>query len=658
MTWLQSKIYVLIILLAGLINFCTPIPSFAQLPYNDKYVEKTISDQLAATRQIDAALLQLQQLQITHADSALQLMRELYQDADNATYVAGKARILMAMGLLMMREKGNPETALFFFRKAYPYCLQIQKGKEELMVLWFSNMGGAYTHLRQLDTAMSFLYKGLITVSYLNMEDMAAAQLYYTTGLLYSYAHEYDKALFYCRKGEAIGVKNNAKGYLSYLYVLMASTAGNKVARNKATAPEAIAYLRKAEALRDYFPYHLDGQINSLYGYIYLNLDNYDSTIKYYGNAVVAKNRTNRYYINGLNGLGIAHIYLKNYKLANHYLQTALSDGLNANLEVRDYDLILNIYQNLTQVSDSLRDYKKAYGYKAIADSLRNKLNNAAQLARANQLEARYRNAEKDRKFTMLQLQLASAKNSLYKKNLWIFGMTAAMLTIILMAVQLKQRSKAREQRQRVSQLKALIKGEENERTRIGQQLHDDVMVEYSIVKMNLETLPDYYPLLSTMDRYQDIVVQLNQASRKLRQMAHHLMPDALLQEGLVSALGYFCGSIQQMTSLTVDFQHYGDVPRLPIDTEIIIYRIVQDLIQNTSRHTDATEVMLQLNYRPGLLTLTLEDNGDFFVSEHSGRHVNRDLTGIQSRLQTINGIIEVNPGQPKGTFVYMEVNI
>src|SRR5690606_23229506 len=141
----------------------------------------------------------------------------------------------------------------------------------------------------------------------------------------------------------------------------------------------------------------------------------------------------------------------------------------------------------------------------------------------------------------------------------------------------------------------AVLDGEEKERARIGRQLHDDVMVSFSIAKINLAALPNEFPAVKSSTAFENVSRQLNQTGVKIRQTAHNLMPDALLTEGLMYAISYFCKGINRTCELSVRFQHYGHLPPLPPETETGLYRIVQELVQNVVKHAQATEALVQL---------------------------------------------------------------
>src|SRR5690606_10066041 len=105
-------------------------------------------------------------------------------------------------------------------------------------------------------------------------------------------------------------------------------------------------------------------------------------------------------------------------------------------------------------------------------------------------------------------------------------------------------------------------------------------------------------------------IEQLNIATQSLRNVAHHLMPDMLLEGGLAEALQYFCKSLQPTLPFKLRYEQMDEIPRFDIQIEIAIYRIVQELVQNIIKHADATQALVQISYNDNCLGIEVEDNG------------------------------------------------
>ncbi len=133
-------------------------------------------------------------------------------------------------------------------------------------------------------------------------------------------------------------------------------------------------------------------------------------------------------------------------------------------------------------------------------------------------------------------------------------------------------------------------------------------------------------------------------------------MPDMLLETGLTDAIFYHCNSLKKETGLNIIFQHYGVIPPLQQETELYLYRIVQELLQNIIKHAHANKALVQLNYHPPLLSIAVEDDGVGF-----DKHVidaGMGLKSIYSRLHVLNGIIDIKSTKVAGTAIFIELNI
>src|SRR5690606_37792996 len=93
------------------------------------------------------------------------------------------------------------------------------------------------------------------------------------------------------------------------------------------------------------------------------------------------------------------------------------------------------------------------------------------------------------------------------------------------------------QQQQEIDLLKALMAGEEKERVRIAQDLHDGIVVQFTAAKMSVRSLSSQYKELADSESFKHAVDQLDNATRDLRQTAHNLLPDVLLEDGLAEAV-------------------------------------------------------------------------------------------------------------------------
>jgi signal transduction histidine kinase len=180
-------------------------------------------------------------------------------------------------------------------------------------------------------------------------------------------------------------------------------------------------------------------------------------------------------------------------------------------------------------------------------------------------------------------------------------------------------------------------------------------MVQLAVIKMRLRRLKNGQQE-NTGAEMSGVLQQLDNTSRELRQTAHNLMPDMLLETGLTDAVFYYCNAIEKETGLRVIFQAYGNLPRLSQEAELYVYRIIQELLQNIIKHANASKALVQMNYHPPLLSVAVEDNGIGFDKQLVEGGMG--LKSIDSRLKVLGGTIDIQSSSKHATTIFIEINI
>lgn len=149
----------------------------------------------------------------------------------------------------------------------------------------------------------------------------------------------------------------------------------------------------------------------------------------------------------------------------------------------------------------------------------------------------------------------------------------------------------------------------------------------------------------------------LDNSISELRRVAHNMMPEVLVKFGLREALKSYCDSIQQSGIFKVDFQSLGTDTRLASNTEIILYRIVQELLNNASKYAKASTVLVQLAFHENEISITVEDNGVGFDTAKIQQSSGAGWNNIRSRVEYLKGKIDVTSGAG-GTSVYLHIPV
>ncbi|WP_290795881.1 sensor histidine kinase [Flavihumibacter sp. UBA7668] len=318
-------------------------------------------------------------------------------------------------------------------------------------------------------------------------------------------------------------------------------------------------------------------------------------------------------------------------------------------------------------------DYAKAYQFEREARQINGLIYDQEKTKEINFLESRYQNQKKETEIAELQLSNISNELSLAKRNkqLWIGASIAAVTLILLSLLYLttRQRSilaekdrvfqteqiKFLEGQQQVVSLQSMVNGQEMERTRIAKDLHDGLGGLFSTVKMHFSALQHENAELKEDGLFTKSYELIDTAAEEVRRIAHNMMPDVLIKMGLLQAVQEFCNSISATRQMKVTMLEYGMDQRLNASTEIMLYRIIQELLNNIIKHARASEAIIQFNKIENRLTITVEDNGAGFDLQESDGAVHAGLSSVQSRVTYLNGQLSIDSEKGIGTTVMME---
>ncbi|MBS1919521.1 MAG: hypothetical protein JST17_04630 [Bacteroidetes bacterium] len=321
-------------------------------------------------------------------------------------------------------------------------------------------------------------------------------------------------------------------------------------------------------------------------------------------------------------------------------------------------------YDGMHQLMAATGNYKDAYRYFTSYHILNDSILNSERTKQYSEREARYQSGKKD---TQIQLQKVSLqqKSSL---NILLTGAVLALLLIAFLAYR-NYKNKQTLQQRRIAELEtekkltateAILKGEEQERTRLAKDLHDGLGGMLSGIKYTLNTMKGN--LIMTPDNAQAFersIDMLDSSIKEMRRVAHNMMPEALVKFGLDAALKDFCNDINQSGALQVNYQSIGmDGAQIEQTTSITIYRIVQELLNNTMKHAAAKNTIVQVTKSENILSVTVEDDGKGFDKEILKASKGIGWDNIQNRVEFLKGRLDVHSQPGNGTSVNIEFTL
>ncbi|MGZ8523416.1 MAG: ATP-binding protein [Chitinophagaceae bacterium] len=568
-------------------------------------------------------------------DSAIVLFDRLISSAEKdeakiISYKLAKTDCLIGKGLLAAK--------LYRYQESIQYYLQAiagienleGKSKNDYMATLYANLSSDYYELEQFEQSLEYDKKAL---PYLSQEDNI--DLYVVGNLFvaddYSGLSKFDSSSAYLEKVRPVVMKLNKPSLnVRYYYIL------GGILRKKKEWSNALVNFQKAK----------------------------EAALKMKDDFQVLNSNE-----------GIAACYMQ---LGDHAMSKELA--LNVFNESTRLDIPLGrmqALQLLTEIEERSGNIDKAYQYQKqfilVSDSMKKE-----KLQRQmNETEAKYQNEKKEREILQLQKSNAVQALSLQKKstfNYFLIGSVAALLiTGFLGYRNIRHRQQLARQldelnQQRIRELEkdkqlvavdSLLKGQEEERSRLAKDLHDGLGGLLSGVKFSLSNMKDN--LIITPDNmavFERSLDMIDTSIKELRRVAHNMMPEMLDKFGLDEALKEYCTSVNATKLLKVKYQSIGMETRLDKATEIIIYRVIQELLNNVMKHAAATEAFVQLIREGNRLNVVVEDNGKGFDMAILEKSKGAGWVNIRSRIEYLKGQLDIHSGAGKGTLVNIEFNV
>lgn len=355
--------------------------------------------------------------------------------------------------------------------------------------------------------------------------------------------------------------------------------------------------------------------------------------------------------------LGIIAMKEKKYSEAEKYFDECKTYYLKSEdpTEKRNY------FEVMHQLLYETKKYKDAYEYFKEFSILNDTILNSERAEQFSEREAKYQSFQKDK--NILELEKKQIK-----QRTFIYSLAGITLGLLLFLFLLYKNYKARKkinyqemiqlhQEKKIDATQNMIQGEEQERTRLARDLHDGLGGMLTGVKFQLNSIKGNVILSEeNAGTFTKSISQIDNAIVEMRRVAHNMMPEALLKFGLDETLKSYCDSVSQSSELAVSYQSFGMEVRLEQTNEIVLYRIVQELLNNTIKHAKATKSNIQLTRNENLISLTVEDNGKGFdVNDVKKNGIG--LSNINHRVEYLNGKIDVQSDN-KGTSTHIEFEI
>jgi len=359
--------------------------------------------------------------------------------------------------------------------------------------------------------------------------------------------------------------------------------------------------------------------------------------------------------------LGYIHLKNKEYKEAIGYFDEAAT-------QIKGRQLVL-VYNNMREAHQGMGNMEKALFFSEKARVLNDSILSTEGENNYLELQTKYESEKKERE--ILSLQTVNQETDYKRKqnrSLLIAALSALALTLVLLYLLIKNSKRKQviasqnaliekqefERTLKIQELNGIdeiIHAQEKERSKIAADLHDNLGSKVATLKLYLDSFNDKDGFDSFYDKLKSIVDNTYQEIRKIGSNKNF---GALINKGLIPSTMAVARQISDTNQISIKVINVDVNKRIENTIEIQIFRVIQELLTNIIRHSEATEAIIQFSEHENMLNIIVEDNGIGFEKNASREGVG--LSNIEKRIEKINGEMVIDSTLDHGTTVILNI--
>lgn len=432
------------------------------------------------------------------------------------------------------------------------------------------------------------------------------------------------------------------------------------IAQNKNPIPRnLITQLREAERLSvQYKQEYSQAYAQNLLANTYSRLKQPDSADYFASKSLVLSTRLK---INWL--IALDHFYLGLVKQFRDQSKEAIEAYQRSFKIARTENNIAMLRELSRHTADSysrIGDYKNAYEASLKALDFEHQFYSSEQTKsiRLQELDSQIKTLAVEKQLAEQQSQHQRVLNSMLAVGLLISVLGVGALIYLRRQQKLIAHQQTVIAQQQIRQLelkslRAMIEGQEGERSRIARDLHDGLGIQLSRIKLFVEAHQEQLPL-SVKEPLNQF---LDEACTETRLISNDLRPYALSTFGLIPALEDLVQKLNLVNQTKLVLEHYGEVPALDDEASVMIYRVVQELLNNALKHASAQTITVQLMASDETTLISVDDDGQGGDFENTPLKGN-GIANIKSRIAYLGGQVMWQSEPGKGTSVMISLPV
>lgn len=338
----------------------------------------------------------------------------------------------------------------------------------------------------------------------------------------------------------------------------------------------------------------------------------------------------------------------------------------------------LKIYNELSNAFREQNDFKNALSYSRKYYALKDSLQKENIIDNINNLNIKYETEKKEKENLQLKQQnFVSETKRKQSQNLFYGALLILISGGIIAYLNLKNSKRKRllaEQQkeletqknitlikeQEITTINAMIDGQEKERVRIAEDLHDNIGSVLATLKLHFENLKlnrekKHFNQEELYDRTEKLI---DETYLKVRGIAHAKNAGVIANQGLLYAVKIMADKISSANKIKINVIDFGLDQRLENSIEITAFRIIQELTTNIIKHAEAKEATINIALFDKMLNIIVEDDGKGFDPNEVPKNNSMGLGSIEKRITHLKGTLQIDATVSKGTTIIINIPV
>ncbi|MEO9966868.1 MAG: tetratricopeptide repeat protein [Reichenbachiella sp.] len=540
------------------------------------------------------------------------------------------------------KARGNNDSALYFAQSGL--ALDIGRNDSVRMSGKYTALGNIYRALGQYEKAMEnymivvAIDEALEDSSYLGIDYSNIGDMFFSIG-------EFEEAKRYYEVSIAIdSLIDNKQG----LAIGLGNLAGSlkELGQYEKSKDQYLRSLQIAKEIGDEIGIS-ESSINI--GALYLAKNLLDSSRYYYqlGMSIAEKLDDEWHQASALNGLGKVYLIQKKYKSAIKNLKEANQKAASLSFAV----VLIDSYKSLATANRAIEKNSLAYDYLVKHIILSDSVNKVETKEKVTDLESKYQNEKHLHRINLLNHETRLQAAIIERNKLFFLAIgigSVLLFSVGFMFYKRKiyhQRIALESQRHvaKTEQINAVIQSQEAERARFAMDLHDDFGQLISALRLKVN---------QNFGKDSEANQILDKMYDSLKNIAFNLMPQTLVEHGLIEAVDELSNQLNQLGIINIKVQAFEVDEAAIASHKVALYRILQEILSNILKYASASHVNISLTGLEGELNILVEDNGVGFDTEVLTLGNGNGWRNIVSRLDLMNGSVDIDSqvGQANST--------